>query len=97
MAKADSILVEVAYAKPEIQIIMPVSLIRPCSVQDAIMASGVLTAFPEIDLSVNKVGIFGKACKLTTILKSKDRVEIYIDLLADPKEQRRSRLASKKY
>ncbi len=95
MTTTDSILVEVAYAKTEVQIIIPLSLLNPCSAQDAILASGLLNEFPEIDLSVNKIGIFGKECKLVTVLKAKDRVEIYRDLLANPKEQRRARLAKK--
>ena len=54
------------------------------------------TAIPEIDLAVNKVGIFSKACKLDTVLRDKDRIEIYRPLIADPKEVRRQRAAEGK-
>ena len=49
--------------------------------------------FPEIDLAQNKVGIFGKVCKLGQGLRPGDRVEIYRPLITDPKESRRSRAA----
>ena len=59
--------------------------------EDAIRASGVLDAFPEIDLAKNKVGIFSKLVKLDETVRDKDRVEIYRPLIADPKEVRRKR------
>jgi putative ubiquitin-RnfH superfamily antitoxin RatB of RatAB toxin-antitoxin module len=60
-------------------------------VEDAIRASGVLEAFPEIDLARNKVGIFSKLVKLDEKVRDRDRVEIYRPLIADPKEVRRKR------
>lgn len=50
------------------------------------MQSGILSQFPEIDLSTNKIGIFSRPIKLTDVLKEGDRIEIYRPLLADPKE-----------
>ena len=64
--------------------------------EEAISKSGILAEFPEIDLAVNKVGIFSKACKLDTVLRDKDRIEIYRPLIADPKEVRRQRAAEGK-
>ncbi|BBP00451.1 UPF0125 protein [Sulfuriferula nivalis] len=84
-------MVEVAYAKPEEQIIIPVVAQEGMTVAAAIEASGILNKFPEIDLKLNKVGIFGKLVKADTILRDKDRVEIYRKLIADPKEVRRQR------
>jgi hypothetical protein len=84
-------MVEVAYAKPEEQVIIPVVAQAGMTVAAAIEASGILKKFPEIDLSVNKVGIFGKLVKSDTVLRDKDRVEIYRKLIADPKEVRRQR------
>jgi putative ubiquitin-RnfH superfamily antitoxin RatB of RatAB toxin-antitoxin module len=52
--------------------------------------------FPEIDLTVNQVGIFGKLIKLETPLRHLDRVEIYRPLIADPKEVRKQRAADGK-
>lgn len=85
--------VEVAYALPGCQRIIPVTLNQNATVESAIMASGILHEFPEIDLSRNKIGIFGKIRDLNTVLYEKDRVEIYRPLLADPKEVRRQRAA----
>ena len=83
--------VEVAYATPAMQLILPVRLAPGATVQQAIEASGVLDKFPEIDLKQNKFGVFGKLIKADTPLRDKDRVEIYRKLIADPKEVRRQR------
>ncbi len=88
--------IEVAYAKPEEQAILKVELADGGTVEEAIRQSGVLLRFPEIDLEHNKVGIFGKACKLGQVLREGDRVEIYRPLIADPKEARRTRAAGHK-
>jgi putative ubiquitin-RnfH superfamily antitoxin RatB of RatAB toxin-antitoxin module len=88
---ADEIGVEVAYARPDQQVLIPLRLPASATVEDAIRRSGVLERFPEIDLGKNKVGIFSKIAKLDTALRDKDRVEIYRALIADPKEVRRKR------
>jgi putative ubiquitin-RnfH superfamily antitoxin RatB of RatAB toxin-antitoxin module len=93
---AEVMQVEVAYARPERQVIIPVMLPAGATIEQAIEQSGVLGEFPEIDLSQNKVGIFGKLSKKTAELKAGDRVEIYRPLLADPKEVRRKREAEGK-
>ena len=90
------ILVEVTYAKPDHQKVVTVKLPAGSCVEDAIRKSGIMAEFPEIDLAVNKVGIYAKACKLDTPLRDKDRVEIYRPLIADPKEVRRQRAAEGK-
>jgi putative ubiquitin-RnfH superfamily antitoxin RatB of RatAB toxin-antitoxin module len=93
---ADLIDVEVAYARPDAQRILSVRLARGATVEDAIKMSGILRQFAEIDLTVNKVGIFGKLSGLDTPLKAGDRVEIYRALIADPKEVRKRRAAQGK-
>jgi uncharacterized protein len=89
---ADLISVEVAYATPERQLLTPVSLAANSSIEQAIEESGVLREFPEIDLSKQKVGIFGQVCSLDKILSSEDRVEIYRPLKQNPMDARRVRL-----
>jgi putative ubiquitin-RnfH superfamily antitoxin RatB of RatAB toxin-antitoxin module len=64
--------------------------------KQAIEVSGILERFPEIDLKINKIGIFGKVAKLDTLLTEGDRVEIYRPLIADPKEARKKRAAEGK-
>lgn len=88
-------LIEVAYAKPEKQVIIPVEVEESCTIEKAIALSGVLKLFSEIDLEQNKVGVFGKVAQLTDTLRENDRVEIYRPLIADPKESRRARAAKK--
>ena len=87
----NEIQVEVAYALPQQQVIMPVKLPADSTVEAAIKRSGILEKFPEIVLTEFKVGIFSKLTKLQTVLRDKDRVEIYRPLIADPKEVRRKR------
>ena len=96
MANADRIAVEVAYARPDEQIIIPLEIEAGATFEQAIQRSGVLKRFPEIDLAVNKVGVFGKLGKLDAVLRAGDRVEIYRALIADPKEVRKQRAAEGK-
>ena len=92
----DQIMVEVAFALPEKQLIIPVRVHKDCTVQEAIKESGIESKFDEIDLSINDVGIFGKLTTLDAKLRDRDRVEIYRPLIADPKEIRRKRAAEGK-
>lgn len=66
------------------------------SVRDAIAQSGLLEQHPEIDLTVNRVGIFGRLCSLDTIPRHGDQIEIYRPLVADPKKARRKRAGTRK-
>lgn len=88
--------VEVAYARPDQQVIMTVDVPDGTQVEEAIKRSGILERFAEIDLSQNKVGIFGKAKPMTQTLQAGDRIEIYRPLIADPKESRRQRAKEQK-
>lgn len=85
--------VEVAYAKPEEQVILAVMVEPDATVETAIRASGILQRFPEIDLALAKVGIFSKPCGLDHVPRPNERIEIYRPLIADPKEARRNRAA----
>jgi len=93
-----SINVEVAYALPEKQIIRAVNVDAGTTIGAAIVQSGIMMDFPELEdkLEHAKVGIFGKAAAMTTVLADGDRVEIYRPLIADPKEVRRKRAAEGK-
>ena len=91
MIKNDNIVVEVTYATPNKQLIIPVNVPQGTIVRDAIELSGIKKEFPEINLDTDPVGIFGKHTTLDHVLREKDRVEIYRPLIADPKEIRRQR------
>ena len=91
----EKIMVEVAYALPEEQVIISIKVPTKFNVKQAIERSGVQKKFPSIDLSKNKVGIFGKKTTLDHTLNDRDRIEIYRPLILDPKEMRRKRAAKK--
>ncbi|QBH97132.1 RnfH family protein [Limnobaculum zhutongyuii] len=83
--------IEVVYALPDQQYVKHLTVEEGCSVEQAIIASGILDMRKEIDLKVNKVGIFSRGAKLNDSVHDGDRVEIYRPLIADPKELRRIR------
>ena len=91
-----TITVEVAYAKPQEQFVVVLSIPVGMSVDEAVNISGLLNRFPEISRQELNVGIFGKNCKLDHILRHGERVEIYRPLLHDPKEARRQRALNQK-
>ncbi|QOL25296.1 RnfH family protein [Thalassotalea sp. LPB0316] len=86
-----TIQVEVVYGTPKKQELLTVSVAEGIDVEQAIHESGILDIFPEIDLSVNNVGIWNRSVKLSEQVKDLDRIEIYRPLIADPKEVRKRR------
>ena len=83
--------VEVAYATPVRQEVIEVSVRPGATLEQVIRASGMLARFPEIDLTRQRVGIFGEPARLQDAVRDGYRVEIYRPLVADPKEARRMR------
>lgn len=94
-AKADEkstlIKIEVVYGTPTEQELLLVEVNEGVTVEEAIVSSGILSSFVEIDLKVNKVGIWNRTAKLTDTVHDLDRIEIYRPLIADPKEVRKRR------
>jgi putative ubiquitin-RnfH superfamily antitoxin RatB of RatAB toxin-antitoxin module len=76
--------VSVTYALPDRQAWLDVEVAEHATVRDAIEASGIIRAFPALDLSTQKVGVFGKAVALEARLEAGQRVEIYRPITADP-------------
>jgi putative ubiquitin-RnfH superfamily antitoxin RatB of RatAB toxin-antitoxin module len=74
----------VAYSEPGQQIWLNIEVPDESSVKEAIERSGILKQFPRIDLSMQKVGVFGRLVKLDAALKPGDRIEIYRGIIADP-------------
>jgi len=87
----DKVTIEVVYGVPHKQKILTLILAEGATVEQAILASGVIDLFPEIDLKVNKVGIWNKATKLSEVVNDLDRIEVYRPLIADPKDVRKRR------
>ena len=91
-----TIQVEVVYALRDRQVLRRVALAPGSVVSEAVRASGILADFPEIDLSINRVAIYGELARLDTALRDRDRVEILRPLAAEPKEIRRRRARAKR-
>jgi len=83
--------VEVCYATPERQFLISVEVVAGSTIEQAIRQSGLLERCPEISLSDNKVGIFGKLAELERAVQPGDRIEIYRLLCAAPQDLRRKR------
>ncbi|HCS65309.1 MAG TPA: RnfH family protein [Cellvibrio sp.] len=98
MADFDLIRVEVAYALPHKQKIIALLVEPGTTALAAVRRSKITDHFPELDISVAKMGIFGQSLGTKGldsadkhILHAGDRVEIYRPLAADPKDARRKR------
>lgn len=87
----EQLTIEVVYGTPTRQEIISCQVGSNTTIEQAILSSGIIEEFPEIDLAVNNVGIWNRAAKLTDMVKDLDRIEVYRPLLADPKEVRKRR------
>ena len=83
--------VEVAYATPQKQSLIALTVPSGSTAEQAILASGIIDAHPEINLSKAKVGVWNRVCKPSAVVSDGDRVEVYRPLIADPKEVRKRR------
>ena len=88
-----SIVVEVACATPQQQVVVRVELPAGGTVAEAIERSGIRARFPGLVVDPAAVGIFSHKVGMDQTLRAGDRVEIYRPLIADPKEVRRQRAA----
>jgi putative ubiquitin-RnfH superfamily antitoxin RatB of RatAB toxin-antitoxin module len=86
--------IDVVFALPGRQQLRRIVLPEGSTVEDAIRVSGLSEGFPEFDPA--RVGIYGKLVPGDTILRDRDRVEIYRPLPVDPKDVRRMRAAKKR-
>jgi len=75
--------VEVVYATKFEQCIQEVQLSLGSSLEDCILMSGILDKCPDIDLTINKVGIHGMVKPLTELVSDADRIEIYRPVTAE--------------
>ena len=93
----DLIKVEVAYALPDRQLVIPLQVPQGTTLFEAARRSGIADRFDDLDLENAPMGVFGKAERKPRerVLEDGDRVEIYRPLVADPKEVRKKRAAAK--
>jgi hypothetical protein len=89
------IAVQVCYATAVHEYYRDLKVEAGTTIEQAIRSSGVLTDIPGIDLALQPVGLYGKKRPLDTVLRERDRIEIYRPLIADPKESRRRRAEKK--
>jgi uncharacterized protein len=83
--------VEVAYCpRPGQTDAVSLTLPAGASLADALQASGLLQRHALV-LESLRVGIWGRVQVPGTVLRERDRVEIYRPLTVDPKEARRQR------
>ncbi|NHZ65326.1 RnfH family protein [Massilia genomosp. 1] len=87
--------VQVCYATPLREYLQELTVEQGCTIEQAILRSGVLEEIPGIDLALQPVGLYGKKKPLDTVLRPRDRIDIYRPLVADPKEARRKRAEKK--
>ena len=92
-SSTETVLIEIAYATPQRQMILEQTVGADTSPRDAVMQSEIDAFFPEIDKENCDIGIFGKAIRPDHVLENGDRIEIYRPLIADPKEVRKQRAA----
>lgn len=83
--------IAVAYSDPANQMWLRIEVPDDANVEQAIIKSGILRQFPDIDLTEQKVGVFGRLVDLDDALKPGDRIEIYRPIIADPKTVPRRR------
>jgi putative ubiquitin-RnfH superfamily antitoxin RatB of RatAB toxin-antitoxin module len=88
--------IEVAYATPDKQVLLGLSVPAGTTVAEGIEQSAIRNEFPELKTAIKAVGIFSRKVPLDHVLREGERVEIYRPLIADPKEMRRQRALKNK-
>jgi len=85
--------VEVAFALPNRQLVLPVRVKKGTSIYDAAVQSDICNQFQGLELEGSEMGIFGKLERFPKqrLAQEGDRIEIYRPLKIDPKEGRRLR------
>ena len=73
----------------EFQLVLPWG----CTAWGAVVHSGVVQLFPNLNLTTAALGIWGRKCAPEHVLRNLDRVEVYRPLTVDPKVARRERFA----
>ncbi len=88
--------IEVVYAKETDYRSMSLQVEKGSSIEQAIRQSGILTHYPEIDLSLNQVGIYNEIKTLETVVEEGSRIEIYRPLRLSAMAARTLRAAKQK-
>lgn len=85
--------IELVYASESEHKLLKIKVPVNTNIKSAIEQSGILELFPELktpfEQDLLKIGVFSRFRQLTYLLKPNDRIEIYRELLIDPKDARR--------
>lgn len=87
--------IEIAYGTADKQLLQQMQVEEGTTAREAVIRSRIAEEFPDADVRHAPLGIFGKQVKDDTVLRDKDRIEVYRPLLIDPKEARRRRVQEK--
>ena len=90
MAGVDRISVTVCFAEADQQEVISLTVTSRTTVQQAIEQSGIMLRCPNVSVSKENIGIYGKRVKLDQCLRDHDRIEIYRPLYKSPAEARRA-------
>jgi putative ubiquitin-RnfH superfamily antitoxin RatB of RatAB toxin-antitoxin module len=84
--------VTVAYSPAPRQVLQwHIELPEGASLRQAVLASGLPDAAPQLPLAQADVGVWGRKAAWDQVLRDGDRVEVYRPLRVDPKVARRER------
>lgn len=83
--------VSVVYALPGRQIVRALELPEGSTLAAALQQCRLERDFPGLDLATATVGVYGRITPRHAVLQAGDRIEIYRELRAEPKEVRRKR------
>jgi putative ubiquitin-RnfH superfamily antitoxin RatB of RatAB toxin-antitoxin module len=89
--------VQVCFAPPPpaAPVMIDIFVVPGTTLAQAITISGVAARIEGLDSALCRTGIWGKLRPPETLLRERDRIEIYRPLIADPKEARRKRAGGK--
>ena len=90
---AELIEVQVAYARPDAQVVKDLSVPVGTRARTALRLSGLGAEFPEIDVERCPLGIYSREINGERVLQAGDRLEVYRPLLKDPRTARREAVA----
>ena len=83
--------VQVVYALPDEQRVIAIEVPRGATLRNAVERSRIADNFPDLDLAVCELGVFGVVRNPGDLVAAGDRIEIYRPLEDDPKAIRRRR------
>ncbi len=95
---AELIHIAVAYAEPDRQMLLELTVPVGLNLREAVLHSGIAQHFPTLDMQQVALGIWGRQIAQPEHyqLQGGERIELYRPLIADPKEVRKQRAAKAK-